>query len=282
MKLSVCIITYNHENYIAQCVESILFQIVDFEYEIVIGIDKSSDETLKICRGYQSKYPNLIKIIECTDNIGMMRNWVNTIKNCKGDFIAICEGDDYWIDPYKLKKQVAFLINNPKYVGCFHNTEERFEEETKSSILYCDFTHAKAISLKELSRFNPIPTCSIVFVNKYVQDFPEWYSYLPIADWPLHLINAQYGDFWYIPHIMGVHRHSLSSTWSLRSQEKNSSVVVEVYDKMILGFHHNIEVRNLLIKGRRKFKFYKKFPLLNYGDYIYNKFKQILNVKASN
>lgn len=282
MKLSVCVITYNHEKYIAQCIESILFQIVDFEFEIVIGVDKSTDRTLQICRNYQLKHPNLIRIIEHNENIGMINNWLDTINKSIGHFIAICEGDDYWNDSYKLNKQISFLNNNPKYVGCFHNTEERFEELTKASILYCDFPHAKAISYKEICSFNPIPTCSVVFVRNYLGDLPDWYSTLPIADWPLHLINSQYGDFWYIPEVMGVHRHSFSSTWSLRSKEKNSRVVVEVYDIMINGFHNNIKIRNLLIKSRKNFKLRNKFPIINYFEYLYLKLLKKVNSVSNN
>jgi glycosyltransferase involved in cell wall biosynthesis len=279
MKLSVCIITYNHEKYIAQCIESALFQIVDFDFEIVIGIDKSSDNTLAICKSYQSKFPNLIRLIECKENIGMIKNWINTIKSCKGDFIAICEGDDYWIDPYKLKKQVHFLINNNKYVGCFHNTEERYESGGKPSLLYCDFNNSQAISLVELSRYNPIPTCSVVFLNKYIQNLPDWYFEMKVADWPLHLINAQHGNFWYIPHVMGVHRLSLSSSWSLQSKERNSKVVIEEYEKMIIGFHRNIYLSNLLKKGKIRFQVYMRFPILNYLEYIYYKSLKLFNGK---
>lgn len=119
MKVSACIITYNHEKYIRECLEGAINQIIDYEYEIVISDDKSSDNTLQICLEYASKYPNLIRILPSEFNLGMIGNWIKSISNCKGKYIALCEGDDYWTDPLKLKKQVDFLEENGGYVACY-------------------------------------------------------------------------------------------------------------------------------------------------------------------
>jgi len=126
IKVSACIITYNHEGFIRECLEGAVNQKVNFEYEIVIGEDNSSDSTKQICIEYAEKYPNLIKFFAREKNLGMIGNWINTIKNCKGKYIALCEGDDYWTDPLKIQKQVEFFEANP-YFGLCKRSFLRFQ-----------------------------------------------------------------------------------------------------------------------------------------------------------
>ena len=108
MKLSVFVVTYNQEKYIRQCLDSILMQRIDFDYEIVIGEDHGADKTRAICEEYVSKYSH-VRLLPLTKNMGYFMNWKRVLSNCKGEYIAMCEGDDYWIDEFKLQKQVDFL-----------------------------------------------------------------------------------------------------------------------------------------------------------------------------
>jgi glycosyltransferase involved in cell wall biosynthesis len=120
--VSVFMITYNHEKYIAQALNSVLMQKTSFDYEIVIGDDCSTDSTQKIIKDYVTKHPNKIKPIFQTVNVGAMRNaYEFTLPECKGKYIATLEGDDYWTDPDKLQKQVDFLESNENYSVCFHH-----------------------------------------------------------------------------------------------------------------------------------------------------------------
>ncbi|MEI7525469.1 MAG: glycosyltransferase [Mariniphaga sp.] len=252
-KVSVAMITFNHEHFIAQAIESVLMQQTDFDYELVIAEDCSTDGTRAIVQAYKDRYPSRIRLLLPEQNQGMNANFVATLNACRGKYIAILEGDDYWIDPLKLQKQVIFLERNPEFVGCFHNTEERYEESIKASTLYCSFKHAMSISFKDLSYANLIPTCSVILVKKYIINLPQWFSKMPMGDWPLHLINAQFGDYWYIPHVMGVHRLTTTSTWALQDQKRNIQFVLDAYNLMITGFSHKLELAELLKKGKKKF-----------------------------
>lgn len=273
--LSVCIITYNQELYIKETIESILRQKTNFKFEILIADDCSTDATRKICIEYSRKFPEKIKVVEAVKNVGLTANFFNSLKSCSGKYIAICEGDDYWTDDYKLQKQVDVLETNNQYIGCFHNTEERYQEGVKASFLYCSFSEATSISYKQLCFSNIIPTCSIVFRNLYIKDIPDWVLKLKMADWVLHLINAEHGDFFYIPQVMGVHRLSTKSAWSLQSKRKNIEFVLEAYDELIIRFTNNAEFLNQLKKGRRKLFLLNKYPLLNYVDIVTNKVLKI-------
>src|SRR5690554_4131282 len=123
--VSISCITYNHAPYIRQCLEGFLMQQCDFEYEILIHDDASTDGTSDIIREYQEKYPNIIKPIIQTENQwsqgvrGIMARF--NFPRAKGKYIALCEGDDYWTDPLKLQKQVDFLEENENYSFCFHD-----------------------------------------------------------------------------------------------------------------------------------------------------------------
>ena len=118
--VSVVVITYNQENTIAQTLDSILVQDIDFSKEIIVGEDCSKDTTREICVKYQEKYPDIIHLILHEHNQGLLKNYQSVLKACKGKYIAQCAGDDYWHDLNKLKLQVDFLEANPDY-GLIHS-----------------------------------------------------------------------------------------------------------------------------------------------------------------
>ncbi len=119
IKVNVCVITYNHEEFIEKALASILNQKADFDFDIVIGDDCSSDKTKEIILKYKQRYPDLIRILFSEKNIGMRENFLRSLKACKGKYIAILEGDDYWTDEYKLQKQFDYL---EKFLDLFRIT----------------------------------------------------------------------------------------------------------------------------------------------------------------
>ncbi|KAA0893322.1 glycosyltransferase [Oryzomonas rubra] len=231
MKLSVLMITYNHEKYIAQALDSILMQKVNFDYEIVIGEDCSTDNTRSILLEYHEKYPGKIRLLLPEKNLGMTNNFVTTFKSCTGDYIALLEGDDYWTSSDKLQDQVDFLDAHPSCAICFHNSEEFYDDGTKPSWNYCADNQQEISSLKDLLLYcNFIPTCSALFRNRLFEDFPDWYYTLGMGDWTLHILNAQHGDIGYINRVLGRHRHHVGGVWSLRNQVRNILDVINAYN----------------------------------------------------
>lgn len=124
MKLSVCLIVYNHEPYLRQCLEGIMMQETDFDFEVVVGEDFSTDNSRAILTEYSEKYPGKFKLLFREKNLGRPTlNVYQTSNECSGDYIAYIEGDDYWTDTHKLQKQVAFLDSHPDFTGCTHTCE---------------------------------------------------------------------------------------------------------------------------------------------------------------
>lgn len=254
---AIWMVTYNHAAYIRTAIESVVHQKTEFSFKLIIGDDKSTDETSSICKELADRYPDQIDLITHPQNMGSQANGIDTYKRCFSSgakYVAILEGDDYWSDPYKLQTQLKFLESNPGFVGCFSNSEERFEKDNnRASSLYCDFPSAKSIGFKDLSFSNLIPTCSVVFRNNLFGGFPQWYYELKMGDWPLHLLNCQFGDYWYIPKVMGVHRHHSTSIWMSLDMGRINGYLLEAYDIMIKGFSVDPIYSEYLTKGKEQF-----------------------------
>ncbi|MEJ7820754.1 MAG: glycosyltransferase [Chitinophagaceae bacterium] len=225
MKLSICCITYNHALFIEECVQGFLLQQVNFEMEMIISDDCSKDDTVKIIEQMQHKYPNKIKLLKSVSNIGMMPNFIKALNYCKGDYIALCEGDDYWTDTNKLQHQVNFLEDNPDYVISFHRVYQlkdgkglKLSELNKSE-------HEETYTIEDLAKENFIHTPSVVFRNKQFKNFPDWFKECPIGDYPLHMLNAEYGKIKYFPQPMAVYRIHQGGSWSSKKE-------IYIYEKI--------------------------------------------------
>lgn len=201
--LSVALITYNQEEFIAECIEGMVNQKTDFSFEIVIGEDCSTDGTRAICKQYKEKYPELIRLILPESNLGMMGNWINTINSCESKYIAICEGDDYWIDENKLQKQVDFLENNPDYTLC----------STASQLLAQIYGHYYNVDIKKdtlttrdlLEEDWGIMTATIVFRKDALQ-MPDWFKKVKNGDYSLQLLVSLNGKIKCLPNYTSVYR----------------------------------------------------------------------------
>ncbi len=169
MKLSVFVVTYNQEKYIRQCLDSILMQEVDFDYEVVIGEDHGTDGTRSICEEYAEKYPQ-VRLLPLTENLGVAGNWRRVLSECRGEYVAMCEGDDFWLDPKRLQKQVDFLdsdIEN-KYVMCFHKVVTCDENGNIMGEYVIPTTKHADKTSEELRRGIHPPTQSVAFRRKYL------------------------------------------------------------------------------------------------------------------
>ncbi|MBX3265912.1 MAG: glycosyltransferase [Acidobacteria bacterium] len=214
-KVSVCMITYNHEPYIAQAIEGVLMQETDFPVELVIGEDCSTDNTRKICEDYAKRFPDKIRLLSRSKNLGMSANFLDTLENCNGEFIAFCDGDDYWTSPQKLQKQVDFLKDNPAYSLCYHRAKAIDEDGKHSPHLYQRKKVPTCFSDLLTLPGHHIPTASTVFRNEVPVEFPSPLKEYAI-DIVVYLIIAGTGKFKCFEEEMSVYRvHSGNYTSSV-------------------------------------------------------------------
>lgn len=166
--ISVVMLTYGHENYIAEAIEGVLMQECDFEVELIIANDCSPDKTEEIVKNIIATHPkgHIIKYFRHEKNIGMNQNGLFAVQQCKGKYIAICEGDDYWIDPLKLQKQVDFLEANKGHSIVFTAAEVISENEKEIGI-NVDNWEDRDYSGEEVFKNWIIPTASVVFKNDF-------------------------------------------------------------------------------------------------------------------
>lgn len=238
--LSICLISYNQEEFILEALKGVAMQEVDFEYELLIADDRSTDQTPALIREYISTGAiRHVRFLDRPANLGMQRNWHDALTQARGKYVALLEGDDYWTDRHKLSKQVGFLEAHPQYAGCFHNTEERHEDPTIASTLYCQFPNAMDVGIEILARNNVMPTCSLVFRILAPLPMPEWFFTLKMVDWPFSIMNSQFGPYYYLPKVMGVHRLHSGSAWSLQSKKDNLRYIGDAYRAMCDHFQHD-------------------------------------------
>jgi glycosyltransferase involved in cell wall biosynthesis len=210
MKLSVSMITYGQEAFIEQTINSVLMQQCDFDFEIILSNDNSPDQTDAIIQRILKTHPEAhkIKYFNQKPNLGSMENFVFTLKTAKGEYIAICEGDDYWTDPLKLQKQVDFLDQNPDYALCFHQGTSYYQNSKKTE----DFISDRAVLQDKVTPHeiiktggNLCPTNAIVFRN-YFEKFPDFFHKTQSGDRALTLLLMLRGKFKYINENMSVYR----------------------------------------------------------------------------
>ena len=201
---------YQHGPYIADALEGVLAQETEFEFEILVGEDDSDDNTRDICLDYQRRYPDKIKLflnsrndVIYIDGLATGRsNFMKLLAAAKGEFIALCEGDDYWCNPHKLQRQVETLRENPTASLCFHDVQ--ITEEGKDNVRFPDFGVSKTFSTQNLFTQWFIPTCSIVFRNDIT--LPAWFTDVLSGDIALHFLAAEKGNILYLPELWGIYR----------------------------------------------------------------------------
>jgi glycosyltransferase involved in cell wall biosynthesis len=204
--LSVVMITYNHELYIAQALDNILNQETDFSFEVIIGDDCSTDRTLEIVNDYKKRFPEVIKVLCREINIGFQVNFKQTLLAGEGKYLAVCEGDDYWTDPCKLQKQVKFLENNSDYVMSAHsvNIVDNNGNCIKNAHPYTPIIKDKS-HFQDILKYHFIPTLSLVF-RRVITTIPDWFQQIRSCDIALELMLASHGKCFYFHETMGAYR----------------------------------------------------------------------------
>lgn len=276
--VSVCVQTYQHAPYIQKCLDGILMQKTDFAYEILLGEDNSSDGTREICIKYAKRHPDKIRFFLhhrenniAIDDVPSGRfNFMYNLYNAKGRYIAICEGDDYWTDSFKLQKQVDFLENNREYMLTFHDAQIMDEEgkivtESKlGAARRCDRTQENmAVGVL-------IPTLTVLFRN-VINQYPKEIYKVMNCDTFLFALHGKYGEGKFLSCVKpAVYRKHAGGVWSLkgRSVRVNSAINTNKLLLRVIDRKFSHLIRNKVLRLMLEATYYKKGLYGKVGQYL--------------
>lgn len=270
--VSVFMMVYNHEQYLHQALDGILMQKTNFDFEIVVGEDASKDASRKILLDYMSKYPGKFKLLLHKQNIGAYKNQELTFNSCVGKYVAICEGDDYWTDSFKLEKQVDFLQNHPEYSFCTH----RYKVFSEINKVFLDEIHPSNLKLDKnlkgeiINKINfhedwiTQPLTALIRNDALQEVLKEGKRFEYFRDFHLFYLLLNYGNGICFDFIGGIYRRHDGGVHSgIEEKErlfKALSIYEELYlyskDKFFLKTYSRISII-LMKRGMEKISFNK-------------------------
>ncbi len=211
-RVSVAMVTYNQEKFLAQAIESVLAQ--DFtDWELVIGEDCSTDGTLAVATRYEAAHPDRIRLLRDEVNLGGRGNYIRTLTACRGEFLAQLDGDDYWMDPTKLSRQVALLDAHPECALVFGATLNDRETPGMTPEVYYPPDRREFYDIEDLLRRNFIGSGAVLWREPDIEGLPDWFKTVAVGDWPIHVLCARGGRIGYIDDTMCVHREHNLGVW---------------------------------------------------------------------
>jgi glycosyltransferase involved in cell wall biosynthesis len=228
--VSVVMMTRNHDKFISQAIDSVISQNCDFGIELLIGEDFSSDDTRAVCEDYQRKYPYMIRLIIAHKNVGIMPNFLRLVSRSRGKYIALLEGDDYWIDELKLQKQVDLMETHPEYSWCGAKTMNRtFWMPEKASY-----------HLEDTLRRYFLHTSTVVFRANLLDTFPRFLSLPEIfaLDSILYAYLSQHGSCGFINEFLSWYRAHPGGVWTGANLTDRMALIWTFTDIMDDYFNH--------------------------------------------
>ncbi len=230
IKVSVLCLAYNHEEYIRKTLEGFVMQKTDFAFEVLINDDASTDGTADIIREFQEKYPKIIKPVYQTENQYSQKTPIiktHLLPKAKGEYFAWCEGDDYWIDPLKLQKQVDFLDNNPEYTVCANRAI--LHDVTKNTDSFfpnieCD----KDYSSKDIILYGGglFATCSLMIRRDVYTLKPSCFNAIGFGDYQIYLYGSFCGKVRCLCDVMSQYNSGVAGSWTQRKTNSNEKKIV--------------------------------------------------------
>ncbi len=261
--VSVIMTAFNHEKYIREAIESVLAQ-KDVDMEIFMSDDCSNDSTFHIMEEYAKRYPDIIKLVKNEKNLGFSKNMQNCISKAQGKYIAFCEGDDYWIDNYKLQKQISFLNQNKNFSICSCQIMMKDENnnifmEHKDQLKHIENGNPPLTTKDIILKYYVGNLTSIVIRSDIIKKFPsKVYNYI-VADWFFCILASEKGRIFIMPQKMSIYRIHGNNYWIGKDNTKRMLELVDIYNKLTkykyFFYFKKVTFEFYLVKIIRKLKF---------------------------
>lgn len=259
LKLSILVPTFNHGKFITQMLEGALRQKTNFDFEIVIGDDASTDDNAIIIKEYSERFPNKIRAFlhpqnlgpELPKELGGKNNVAFLFAQCKSKYIALCEGDDFWTDDLKLQKAFDFLENNKEYALCHHQLDVIYQDNSDIHGFNPNDQRDTSNLLDLLNdEFWFLGTASTVFRNVFMQGMPDWWWKTASGDLGIFIEVAKYGKIKYFPEAMGCYRKHSGGMTNIHTPQnqfflRNRMEMFQNLDKYFEMKYHKILVKTI-------------------------------------
>lgn len=236
-KVSVLVLTYNHERFIEEALDSVLRQRTDFAFEIIVSEDCSTDGTRMIVERYAGEYPDVMRTMYSERNLNTNMVLERAILAAEGEYLATLDGDDVWTTDRKLQTQVDFLDANHDCAACFHDA--KFVDESGADELAppsvwreCTRRAGNRIGPDEITAGNWVPTCAAMVRRTAVERLPSWYEHAECGDWPLWITAARSGKLAFIDEVLGARRIHTGGYWTSQSRQEQAKGVIALFKKI--------------------------------------------------
>lgn len=233
-KVTVCIICFNQAEFIRHTVESVLHQVTSFPFDVVVADDASSDGSVEILEEIAAKHPGAVRLLRQERNIGPGPNFIQLLDQARGEYIAYCDGDDIWMNPHKLQRQVDFLDAHPECVGCFGRADIIDAQGRVTASYEQVFSYAPRETFDEeyiLQHSAGAPMSSIVFRAALWPQLPAWFRDLPYHS-ALLLALSRFGSWGFLDEVLTYYRIHQGGTYSLRSPLQRLASVAAISRRM--------------------------------------------------
>jgi len=285
-------ITYNHEKFVKNALKGIFSQQINCPIELIIGDDASTDNTIRCINEFLEENPNKmirVQVVDRSENIGVIPNFIDVLKRASGEYIAYCEGDDYWVDKNKLKNQFDFLENNSNYILCgsqVQYVDEHSVLDKMDTFPFEKYSKGKSIDFEDLCLSNQIPTVSFFFRNLINYLDLDLILKSPLGDWPLSISLGQLDcskKFFvsdsktavYRSHVQGV--YSMGSSEKKKMQTSKAIVVINKITKSFFSTYYYLLTLFLMKNNPLKDEFFKEnYQNIDPNDEEVSMLKQII------
>ncbi|RMH70290.1 MAG: glycosyltransferase [Bacteroidetes bacterium] len=257
MKVSVLVKTFNHEQCIGQALESVLCQQADFSWELLVAEDCSTDGTREVVRAFGDRHGERVRLLLRERNLGPVGNFLDALAHCRGEYVALLDGDDYWTSPRKLQRQVDLLDARPGVSACTHDAMIVDSAGNPTGRRYCSARLPHELTLERVLEGNPVPACGLVFRRMLVVRLPDWFRALPFTDWALHLLLLEHGPIVYEPRCDAAYRQHAGGMWTALSERRRLALRIESYR----AFERHFGERGRRIIRRRMARLYVELAL---------------------
>jgi glycosyltransferase involved in cell wall biosynthesis len=276
--VSVCIQTYQHAPFIRECLESVIDQVTNFPFEIIIGEDDSTDGTREFCLDFAGKYPDRVRLFLRSENDKIYidgektgrYNFIENLKAARGKYIATLDGDDFWLDSDKLQKQADFMESHENCALSFHSTTEwqlhrESPERTNRVVVFKKFFSIE--ELMDVTGRLTLHTSNVMFRRNAIHFIPSWFYEVPFLDVALFAYTGSQGEVGYVPGLRSVYRIHKKGMWLSRPEPLNYIKQWKLFTVMSRNFEG--ELKEVLLMRRKKvcidlIRFYRRHAWYNY------------------